>query len=141
MSASVRRATDRNIEGVEIAPAGHKNQTRYSWCVFYRFPYHWETGVLGQSVADATVSCSEDFRNFTKVAGVLWAANIDKAKREIDEDCKRILKSPLMIRAVRKFAAALRQKPVLTQAEIYDLWRLLCDEDAENLVDDPRPGS
>uniref|UniRef100_E6Q0S4 Uncharacterized protein n=1 Tax=mine drainage metagenome TaxID=410659 RepID=E6Q0S4_9ZZZZ len=141
LGASIVRASDGNPDGVKIASAGSEAQTRYSWCMFYRFPYHWETDVLGESVDSATFSCSKDLANFAEVAESLWSGKFEEAKLQIDKDCKRILKYAFIARAIEKFSAAFRNKPILTQSEIYDLWTSLIDTDSEANVKQPKPGS
>lgn len=140
LRASIEKAPDGHPEGVTMAPAGHEPQTKYSWCIFYRFPYHWEMEALRRNVDVAELSCRIDFESFDKVAGTLWDGDIERIKRDIEDDCRRILKQALVTRAIGIFAAALRRKSVLEQNEIYRLWKSSGEGDGAPELQGPPAG-
>lgn len=122
VSASVRLGDDGNPVGVTIAAAGPCDQVYYSWCVFYLFPYVWETKQLGVSYPDAVFSCSADLKNYSHYVTLLWPKEPCVGFNEITEECHKLLNNPLVLHTVQTIAGELAKQPTLEQGDIYRAW-------------------
>lgn len=117
-------------DGVELAPAGSGlSQVYYSWCVFYLFPFYWETRTLGVPEDEARyVSCSADLQHFELFLQKLAPSDDGTVRRDIVDECVKMLAEPLVIAMVTRTASALLEQTRLDQSQIYALWKSVGDE-------------
>lgn len=122
IEASTAKAPNGNIIGVTLAPSGQQPNVKYSWGVFYRFPFLWETKILAQTEEQARFSCSHDLTKLEVVLRTFSAQGNAKMRNDIEAECLSMLEIEDVRLMISETAAAFVDTPTLKQDRIYGIW-------------------